>query len=38
MGMINLMLCYHKCVTTHSMHCVDKSVLLLLMYVMGNAS
>lgn len=35
MEMINLTLCHHKYVTTHSVHCVDKSVLL--MYVMGNA-
>lgn len=30
MEMINLTLCYHKYVTMHSVHCVDKSVLLLL--------
>jgi hypothetical protein len=36
MEIINLTLCHHKYVTTHSVHCVDKSVLLLLMYVMGK--
>jgi len=29
MEMINLILYHHKYVTTHSLHCVDKSVLLL---------